>query len=306
MIERGPLVASKLAAVALVTIVFATGCSPSGPFGPVANSDNSEAIRAVLVSSTGGGGGPAVVQPTGTGWATLKGRFVFGGTARQRQPMQITKELGICAPGGNVPLDEVFLVDDASQGIANVVVTLRKASRVHESAQGGLESNLFDQKQCIFLSHVFGAIVGQDIEIKNSDPTGHNTNIEAKNGTPLNELIGANGSVMYRPSAAESMPVKVGCNIHPWMQSYMVIRKNAYFAISGVDGSFEIANLPAGEPLDFQVWHEYAVGSSRGLFVESAPKDLKWSKRGRFKLTLQEDETKELPPLEVTAKAFRG
>lgn len=304
MIGRGLL--GTLAAVALFMFVGMTGCSPSGPFGPVANRDNAEAIRTVLVSSTGGGGGPAVVQPTGTGWATLKGRFVFSGTARQRQPKQITKELGICAPGGNVPFDQVLLVDDASQGIANVVLMLRKASRVHDSAQGGLDSNVFNQKQCTFLSHVFGAIAGQDIELKNSDPTGHNTKIEAIKGTPENQTIGANESVMYRPSAEENLPIKVSCSIHPWMQSYMVIRKNAYFAISGVDGSFEIENLPAGEPLEFQVWHEHAVGSSGGLFVESAPKELKWSKRGRFKLTLQEDETKELPPLEITAKAFRG
>ena len=42
------------------------------------------------------------------------------------------------------------------------------------------------------------------------------------------------------------------------MKAYMLPRENGYFAVSADDGSFEIANLPAGEELEIQVWHESA------------------------------------------------
>ena len=60
----------------------------------------------------------------------------------------------------------------------------------------------------------------------------------------------------------------------------MVIRKNAYFAISGDDGSFEIPNLPAGVPLEFRVWHE-SVTFLDGVEVRSQK-----VKKGRFVLAL--------------------
>ena len=64
-----------------------------------------------------------------------------------------------------------------SKGIKNVAVFLRDASRVHDSAKPKADPVVFDQKDCVFLSHVVGVTVGQTLDIKNSDPTGHNTNI---------------------------------------------------------------------------------------------------------------------------------
>ena len=56
------------------------------------------------------------------------------------------------------------------------------------------------------------------------------------------------------------LPVSVTCNIHPWMKAYAVFREDGYVAVSSGDGTFEIPDLPAGEPLEFQVWHERATG----------------------------------------------
>ena len=71
-------------------------------------------------------------------------------------------------------------------------------------------------------------------------------------------------------------------------------------------GRFEIANVPAGEPLEFQVWHESGGAASNGLVGETpdAP-DLKWTNRGRVSVTLQPDEVKEIKVI-VPSSAFRG
>ena len=66
-----------------------------------------------------------------------------------------------------------------------------------------------------------------------------------------------------------------------------------YFAVTGKDGSFEIANLPAGEPIELQVWHEKA-----GSGMNAKP----WTK-GRYKVTLAADKTVDLQAIEVPADA---
>ena len=47
------------------------------------------------------------------------------------------------------------------------------------------------------------------------------------------------------------------------MIGYLLPRKNGYFAMTDADGKFEIANVPAGEPLEFQVWHESGAGAGQ-------------------------------------------
>jgi hypothetical protein len=89
----------------------------------------------------------------------------------------------------------------------------------------------------------------------------------------------------------ESLPVKVGCSIHPWMGAWVLVRDNPYGAVSGSNGEFEIANLPAGKEIEFQLWQEKA------LFLKSAKSDdddVKVDGKGRFKLTLEPDEVKTL------------
>ena len=147
---------------------------------------------------------------------------------------------------------------------------------------------VFDQKHCVFLTHVLGVTVGETIDIKNSDPIGHNTNIMV----PVSiRLFRATARFRSRCKRKCSVPIKVKCSIHPWMTAYMLPRKNGYFAVTDDQGKFEIANVPAGEPLEFQVWHESGTAPGSGL-VGTTPDatDVKWSNRGRITVTLQPDE----------------
>ena len=291
--------------VAVAALAFASaGCDQSPQFGPVANSRTAESIREAL-SEGSSAGGNQVVAPVGTGWATIRGRFVFDGAPPQMPPYGVTSEHNICAPGGQPPLQETLLVDSGSGGIKNVAVYLRSAARVHESAAAKSEPIPFDQKACVFLSHVVAMTVGQPLEIMNSDPTGHNTKISGAKNT-FNQTIESGTTIAYVPQQEEAIPAPVACSIHPWMSAYILPRENAYVAITSDDGSFEIANVPAGEEIEFQVWHESGASPGSGLVgaTPDAP-ELKWSNRGRFTVTLQPDEVKEVQVV-VGASAFKG
>jgi len=280
--------------------VALVGCGSRVDLGPVADADAAAAIRKSLEAGQGAAV-ESVAASTGTGWATVKGQFVFDGDPPAMQPYNVTKEHEICTIDGKAPPQETLVVSPSSKGIKNVVVFLRDASRVNESASPKTDPVEFDQKHCVFLSHVAGIDVGQPLDIKNSDPTGHNTNIL---GSGFNQLIAAGAAIPFKATKETAVPAKVTCSIHPWMTAYLLVRKNGYFAITDEDGKFEIANVPAGEPLEFQVWHESGAAPGQGLVGTSADApDVKWSPRGRISMKLEPDSTKELK-VTVPAKAF--
>ena len=92
--------------------------------------------------------------------------------------------------------------------------------------------------------------VGQPLEIKNSDPTGHNTNIVGAAASTRRFPNG--GAIPYTVQKEDAVPAQVMCSIHPWMIAYMLPRKNGYFAVTDAEGRFEIANVPAGESSNFK------------------------------------------------------
>ncbi|MFM7186071.1 MAG: hypothetical protein ACKO4Z_15060 [Planctomycetota bacterium] len=276
---------------------LAGGCGPQRVSAPVADSGAAAALRETLRAASATASDGAVAASTGTGWAGLKGRFVFAGDPGQPKALVVDKDTEVCGTSSKL-VDRSLRVDASTKGLADVVVFVRKASRVKAPAAAA-PAAVFDQKNCEFLSPVFVGRVGQAIDIKNSDPVGHNTNID---GTSFNQLIPAGQGTAYTPDSEMGVPKAVTCNIHPWMKAYMLVRKDGYAAVSAADGSFEIADLPAGELLEFQVWHARATGSGGGV-VLTRP-ELKWNPRGRFTITLQADEVKDLGTLEVPAGAI--
>lgn len=278
----------------IVGLLALSGCGQARIRAPRADSGAAERLRATLVSTSAtaaSAGTEAVV--TGTGWGTLTGRFTYAGTPGDPQALVVDKDLEVCGKAGMKLLDRALLVDPSSKGVSNVVVFARKTARVKNPVPD--VPLVFDQKNCEFLAPVFAARVGQPVDVRNSDPIGHNTNIA---GTSFNQLIPAAGSTIYKATAETGVPTMVTCNIHPWMKAYAVFRKDGYVAVTAADGTFTIPDLPAGEPIEFQVWHERSGGL--GL---SRP-DLKWSGKGRFTVTLEDGQTRDLGTLEIPAGAL--
>jgi len=242
-----------------------------------------------------GGGGPSTTVPgtaaaVGEGWGTLKGVFLFGGAP------PAPKFLPTGGKDGQVcdthPIrDESLVVDPQTKGIKNIVIYARKVSRVHEEAKKPPEEpQIFDQKECVFLSHVLPVMVKVPVIIKNSDPVGHNTSITPLGDTSSNNLVTGGSQLEHTFNKAQTDPVPVSCTIHPWMKAYIIPRPDDYIAVTQADGSFEIANLPAGEKVEFQVWHE------RQNKLAAKPE---WS-QGRFSVTIPKDDTLDLGQIEVS------
>lgn len=283
-----------LATVALLATVGSSGCTRNVSSDPPAQLAVVESLRKTAAGSAtaksadaGGGGG-------GTGWATLKGRFVFDGSATAA-PLDVNKDQAVC----NVPLFDESLVVSSNKGLANVVVFLRSKNRIHEDVnKAAMSASLvYDNKLCRFEPHVLAVPVNTKVVIRNSDAVGHNSNGSPPGDVPFNPLIPAGGGVYEHTfKKAQLKGVPVTCSIHPWMKGFILPRDNPYFAVSDKEGAFEIKNLPAGEEIEIQLWHEKA---DNGLEVDS-----KWPK-GRQKLKLTADGVLDLGELKVSAAVLK-
>jgi hypothetical protein len=215
--------------------------------------------------------------------------FVFGGDPPAPKFLATGGKDGQVCDLHPIP-DEALVVDPQTKGIKNIVVFARKASRVHDDAKKPAEEQVFDQKECAFTSHVLPVVTGVPVTIKNSDPVGHNTNLSPSGDVSSNNLLPGGSQLQYTFSRAQNEPVPVSCTIHSWMKAYMMPRKDTYIAVTKPDGSFEIPNLPAGEPVEFQVWHE----RQPKLAAKS-----EWS-QGRFTVTIPKDGVNDLGQIQVS------
>ena len=139
---------------------------------------------------------------------------------------------------------------------------------MHESAKPKSDTVVFDQKDCVFLSHVVGVTVGQTLDIKNSDPTGHNTNIVGKRLQP--DRFRQAASIPFKVQKEEAVPAQ-GRLQHPSLDGRLhAAAQERLLRGDRRRGPFEIANVPAGEQLEFQVWHESGAAAGSGLVGDDA------------------------------------
>ena len=292
-----------LGCIALLGAIALPGCGRSFAGGPIANPEAVAKIRHELESKSGAAAGGTETQAAkATGWGTIKGRFVYEGTAPTPAAIAVTKDPEVC---GKHPLNNESLLVGGDGGIANVVVYARdRKIEVHPDYEATAKDRVvLNNHECHFVPHVLAVRVGQTLDVKNSDAVSHNTKVAFVINTAVNNTIPVGDQPLEVPiTQSEQAPVEVSCTIHPWMKGYLVVQPHPYVAVSGKDGTFELKNVPAGIPLEFQVWHG-ASTSSGGAVAVNRP-ELKWQNNGRFTVTLEPGQTLDLKDLKVPASAL--
>lgn len=113
---------------------------------------------------------------------------------------------------------------------------------------------VLDQVGCVYRPYIFGIQVGQELQIRNSDPTLHNVHAVPVVNREFNLAQPVQGMVTSKKFSKQEVCVKFKCDVHPWMFAYAGVVTHPFFAVTAADGSFKIAGLPAGD-YTVEVWH---------------------------------------------------
>jgi hypothetical protein len=211
----------------------------------------------------------AVVAAAPAATGTLKGRIKLSGPEPGNKVIRMGMD-PMCAkmwagkkPG---PVDEVVVTSNDG-GLMNAFVKLDGA---FPGTPVPAQPVLLDQKACFYQPRVVGARVGQVLRAKNSDNLLHNVHSSSSHRNSFNFGQPVAGITSDFKLADEEM-LKIGCDVHRWMTSWVGVVDHPYFAVTGADGSFVLNNVPAGKRT-ISVWHERFGKLTRTLDVkEGAP-----------------------------------
>lgn len=229
---------------------------------------------------------------------TLTGEVTYAGEIPPPTDLKITTDpFCIHAAKGRTTED---LVVSQQNGIQNVVIALR---RVSGDFKPPAQEPVLDQAGCVYTPHVTAVLTGTTVNIHTSDQTLHNVHAHAKKNDEVNWAMPVkNMTLPYKTIAAEV--VKLTCDVHKWMNAYIVVLDNPFFAVIGAKddagktisasdfrasqskGSYRIENIPPGT-YRVQAWHEtLGVANAKVDIPETGDLPLKFTsdqfkKRGK-------------------------
>ncbi len=201
--------------------------------------------------SEGAAGEMASTGPMGQ--ATVSGVVRFEGTAPANPTIDMSEESTCAAKYEGAPTDPQAVVSNGM--LANVFVYVRSGLPAGASYSAPPTAVVLDQEGCLYHPRVFGVMVGQNVEIRNSDALLHNIKAVPTANRGFNISQPQAGMTTNRTFNTPEIMVPFECNVHGWMHAYAGVTSHPFFATSGEGGAFTIPGLPAGEYV-LEAWHE--------------------------------------------------
>jgi plastocyanin len=208
-----------------------------------------------------GSTGPAKSYTT-IDWAnsgTILGTIHFTG----KPPQRIAIDMGQDPVCSLAPANYTEQYVTENDGLENVFVYIKDGLGNKAYAPSSTPV-IMDQKGCRFVPHVIGVMAGQPVKFTNSDATMHNVHMIPTVSTNQTVDISQppNGPGDTRTLSTPELMIPVRCNNHPWMEGFINVVSNPFYAVSGEDGHFTIRGVPPGTytiAADHQVLGEKTV-----------------------------------------------
>ena len=190
--------------------------------------------------------------------SVVAGRVLLHGAPPPPKKIQVTQDMETCGK-----TREVFPVRVEKGGIDDAVVWIDDIQQGKPFAFPPAEVR---QEGCTYVPHVVIAAAG-DLRISSHDPIPHNVHTYAKHNREYNESM---NQLRRDISLSFARPdvISVRCDLHGWMQAYVFIAKNPYYAISENGGNFKLEGVPAGK-YQLKVWSESLGESEQTIVVEA-------------------------------------
>jgi plastocyanin len=240
-----------------------------------------------LAAACGGGAPPEQAAPPtttaaapgapaagSTGNGTLSGKVSFAGTAPAPEKVKVAADPKCQSMHPQGLTKQTVQVKDG--GLAHVFVWVKNAPGGQPAPT---EAAVLDQQGCEYHPHVVGVRTGQPIKITNSDDTLHNIHPKPTINAEFNVGQARKGMESVKTFDKQEIMIPVGCDVHPWMRSYISVVGHPYFAVTKDDGTYEIKDLPAGE-YEVEAYHEKLKTQTQKVTVKDGDNKLDFSYQG--------------------------
>ena len=194
---------------------------------------------------------------------TISGLITFTGQIPAIKEIKVNKDKKVC---GNHKAKETLVVDTNSKGIKNAVVYLKEI-RTGKKWEITENSIAMDQKGCMFSPHVIVVPAGQKFNMLNNDGILHNVHTRSEINAEINK---AQPKFLKRLKLSFEEPefIKVTCDVHNWMQGWIIVAEHPYYTITDDTGKFELNDVPAGS-YTMEIWHESLGQQSKQVEVKA-------------------------------------
>lgn len=178
----------------------------------------------------------------------IVGMVKYEGDAPAVKMLKVNKDEQTC--GHENKQSEELVINGETNGVKNVVVSL---VNIAEGKKAEAAVAVLDQKECVFIPHVLAVSAGTSVDLLNSDNVMHNLHSWSIKNPGFNEGVSGGGKLTKKFDIPEV--VKITCDVHKWMSSFVVVKDNPYFAVTDENGRFKIENVPSGT-YKIEAWQE--------------------------------------------------
>ncbi len=197
---------------------------------------------------------PAVAADT----ASITGKVTFIGEKPKIENIRFSADPYCEKFHADKPVSRQDVLINANDTLSNVIVHVKKGLPAGATYPTPAKPAVINQQGCLYTPHALGVMVNQTVEIRNSDATMHNVNGRGaeKQNKPFNFSM-VNEKVPTREVKFDKaeLPVRLKCDVHPWMVAQIGVFAHPFFSVTGEDGTFKISDLPAGK-YTIEAWHE--------------------------------------------------
>jgi plastocyanin len=200
-----------------------------------------------------------VCVPSQVSAGAISGKVVFVGTVPAPKKLEVTIDQYLCG----VEKDAEDLLLSPRKEIRNAVVWIENPP-VDAAWPARAKKVEIDQKTCVYVPRIVVVPVGGTVDFLNSDRLLHNIHSTPKLNASFNRTQPKNRTIPIVFDKSEI--VRIVCDLHPWMEAWVVVAAHPYYAVTGPDGSFAFDNLPPGR-YRVQVWQERLGATSAEVTV---------------------------------------
>ena len=187
----------------------------------------------------------------------VEGTVQFQGTVPPPRKIQVAQDADVCGH-----TREVFPLHVQNGGVDDAVVWI---DNIHAGRAFTFPPAHLDQRDCTYLPHVVLMQAG-DLTITSRDPIPHSVHTHAQRNRDYDESMSSlQGDIsldFQRPDV-----ISVRCDLHGWMQAYVIVAKNPYYSITHNGGKFELDGVPKGRYV-LKVWSESLGESEQEIVVD--------------------------------------